>query len=105
MSADAEPIDQLFAALGHPTRRKIVAHLAGYGPTSISELAEPFDVSLMAISKHVKVLSESGVINVEKEGRVHWCSLNFETLKQARDWLDYQYTVASGKQEQLDLKL
>ena len=101
--SQAEPIDLLFSALGHPIRRKIVAHLAGYGATSISDLAEPFDVSLMAISKHVKVLSESGVIVIEKEGRTHWCTLNFEVLRQARDWLDYQYTVASGKQEQLEL--
>jgi DNA-binding transcriptional ArsR family regulator len=101
--SEAEPVDLLFAALAHPIRRKIVEHLAGYGPTSVSDLAEPFAVSLMAISKHVKVLSESGVILVEKEGRVNWCSLNFETLRQARDWLDYQYSVASGKQEQLEL--
>lgn len=103
--SDAEPIDELFAALGHPIRRKIIAHLAGYGPTSISELAEPFDVTLMAVSKHVKVLTDSGIVRIEKEGRIHWCHLNHDALRQARDWLDYQFMVANGKQPQLDLHL
>ena len=98
-----EPIDRIFSAIGHPIRRKIVAFLAASGASSITDLAAPFDVSLMAISKHVRVLTEAGVIQVEKEGRTHWCTLNPEIMRQAGDWLDYQQSVASGKPDQLDL--
>ena len=91
---DSEPIDRIFDALGHPIRRKIVAHLASSGQASITDLAAPFDVSLMAISKHVKVLREAAVLTVEREGRTRWCSVNFEALRFAREWLDHNERVS-----------
>jgi DNA-binding transcriptional ArsR family regulator len=66
-----------------------VAHLASTGQASITDVAAPFDVSLMAISKHVKVLREAMVVTVEREGRTNWCSVNFEALRFAREWLEF----------------
>ena len=105
MSHEHEPIDLIFAACGHPIRRKIISILAASGQSSVTDLAAPFDVTLMAISKHVRVLTEAGVIKVEKQGRTHWCSLNPETVKQARDWLDYHHALAVGLEPQYDLEL
>ena len=93
-SIHVEPIDRIFAALGHPIRRRIMALLASAGERSITDLAAPFDVSLMTISKHVKVLREAGVLDVERAGRTRWCRVNFATLRYARDWLDHQREVS-----------
>lgn len=84
----------IFDALGHPIRRKIVEHLATSGASSITDLAAPFDVSIMAISKHVKVLREAMVVTVERDGRTSWCSVNFEALRFARQWLDFNERVS-----------
>ena len=105
MRREQEPIDQIFAACGHPIRRRIVSILAASGQSSVTDLAAPFEVSLMAISKHVRVLADAGVIRIEKQGRTHWCSLNPDTLKQAREWLDYHYSLAGGVEPQYDLEL
>ena len=94
MSVDHEPIDLIFDALGHPIRRKIVTHLATTGASSITDLAAPFDVSMMAISKHVKVLRDALVLTVQRDGRTSWCSVNFEALRFAREWLDYNERMA-----------
>ena len=94
-SQKAEPIDRVLAALGHPIRRRIVMRLATGGEASITDLAAPFDVSLMAISKHVKVLRAAGVVEVQREGRTHWCRANYQTLQYARDWLDHHGLAAA----------
>lgn len=83
-----EKLDRTFAALAHPTRRAILTRLSRNGSASVSELAEPFDVSLMAISKHLKVMDEAGLIRREKDGRVHWCSLDPRGMEAARDWIE-----------------
>jgi DNA-binding transcriptional ArsR family regulator len=89
-----ERIDQIFAALGHPIRRQIVAQLAATGDTCITDLAAPFDVSMMAISKHVRILSEAGLLVVEKEGRMHWCRANPDALGLAKEWLVRHHRAA-----------
>ena len=71
-----------------------MAHLASAGESSITDLAAPFDVTLMAISKHVRVLVEAGIVEIEREGRVHWCRVREEALRSARDWLDHHGLVA-----------
>ena len=72
LSEDA--LDRTFAALAHPIRRAVLTRLAREGSASVTELAEPFDVSLMAVSKHLKVMETAGLIRREKDGRVQWCS-------------------------------
>jgi DNA-binding transcriptional ArsR family regulator len=82
--------DQLsvtFAALADPTRRAILAYLAK-GEASVTELAEPFEMSLPAISKHLKVLERAGLIVRGREAQWRPCQLNAEALKDVDDWLE-----------------
>jgi len=76
----------VFAALAHPIRRAIVEQLAG-GDATVGELAEPHKVSLPAISKHLRVLEDAGLLQVEPEGRVHRCQLDAAPLSAAFGWL------------------
>ena len=83
-------LDTTFAALGDETRRAILAQLMD-GESRLSDLAEPFDMSLTAVSKHVRVLRNAGLLVVEKRGRTRHCRLNASAMKTASDWLaDYQ---------------
>ncbi len=83
-----EKLDRTFAALAHPTRRAILTRLATQGGATVSDLAEPFDVSLMAISKHLKVMGEAGLIHREKDGRVRRCSFDPGSIEIASDWIE-----------------
>lgn len=82
-----EELDSLFSALAHPIRRAILERLAGDGSASVTELAEPFEVSLAAVSKHLKVLEGAGLIDVEPEGRVRRIRLDAAPLSAAFGWL------------------
>ena len=81
-----ENLDTTFAALGDTTRRAILGRLM-HGEARLSDLAEPFDMSLTAVSKHVRVLSQAGLLTVEKRGRTRHCRLDARALKNASDWL------------------
>jgi DNA-binding transcriptional ArsR family regulator len=84
--------DQLtttFAALADPTRRAILARLAS-GETSVTELAEPFEMSLPAISKHLKVLERAGLLERQIDGRVHHCRLDPKAMQDASMWIEEQ---------------
>lgn len=83
-----DALDRTFAALAHPTRRAILTRLATSGSASVTELAEPFEVSLMAISKHLKVMEEAGLIRREKDGRVHRCSFDPSSIDTASRWIE-----------------
>lgn len=85
--ADMPQLDATFAALSDGTRRAIVARLAD-GEASLSDLAEPFDMSLTAVSKHLRVLSDAGLVAIEKRGRTRHCRLRGAPIKQAVDWLN-----------------
>jgi DNA-binding transcriptional ArsR family regulator len=83
----SDHITSTFAALADPTRRAILARLA-LGETSVTELAEPFEMSMPAISRHLKVLEKAGLISRGREAQWRPCKLKAEPLKQAADWLD-----------------
>lgn len=83
-----DSLDRTFAALAHPTRRAILTRLATHGSGSVTELAEPFDVSLMAISKHLRVMEEAGLIRREKDGRIQRCSLEPDSLEAPSRWIE-----------------
>ncbi len=85
MSADR--LSTIFAALADPTRRAILARLAS-GETSVSELAEPFDMSLPAISKHLKVLERAGLIERRKAAQWRLARLEVAPLKEVADWME-----------------
>ncbi len=77
-----------FAALADPTRRAILARLAS-GEASVTELAEPFDMSMPAVSKHLKVLERAGLIARGREAQWRPCRLEPEPLKNVADWVDH----------------
>ncbi len=81
-------LNATFAALADPTRRAILARLAA-GESSVTELAEPFEISLPAISKHLKVLERAGLIARGREAQWRPCRLAARGLKDAADWLEY----------------
>jgi DNA-binding transcriptional ArsR family regulator len=81
-----DPLSATFAALADPTRRAILARLA-IGETSVTELAEPFDMSLPAISKHLKVLERAGLITRGREAQWRPCRIAPRPLRDADDWL------------------
>src|SRR5436309_13602117 len=83
---ERDPLDATFAALGDPTRRAIVERLSR-GEASVSELAEPFEMSLPAVSKHLTVLEDAGLITRRKDGRVRHCELKEEPMRAAMQWI------------------
>jgi DNA-binding transcriptional ArsR family regulator len=83
-----DPISTTFAALADPTRRAILARLA-LGETSVTELAEPFEMSLPAVSKHLRVLENAGLISRGREAQWRPCKLEAAPMRQAADWLDF----------------
>jgi DNA-binding transcriptional ArsR family regulator len=82
-------INDPFKALAHPIRRGIVERLA-YGPATVKDATGGFGVSKPAISRHLKVLEESGVVSRVIDGRTHRLSLDPRTLGEAADWMDLQ---------------
>ena len=82
-------VNDPFRALSHPIRRGIVERLAA-GPATVGDATRGFGVSKPAISKHLKVLEETGVVTREVEGRTHRLSLELETLREAAEWMDRQ---------------
>lgn len=82
-------LDRTFGALADPTRRAILARLTT-GEATVGELAEPFDISLPAISKHLKVLEEAGLLASRRQGRTRLCRLQTDGLASAADWIETQ---------------
>lgn len=79
-------LDQVFAALADPTRRAILTMLLE-DDMAVTDVAEPFEMSLAAISKHLTVLTAAGLISQEKRGRVKWCKLEPDALKATSVWM------------------
>ena len=82
-----ERLDAVFRALAHPARRSLLARLAR-GPAMVTELAEPFAMSLPAVSKHLRVLEEARLLVRAVDGRVHRCTLSPGPLGEAERWID-----------------
>lgn len=84
---DSDQLDTAFAALANPTRRAILAHLA-QGEATVNALAEPFDMSLPAISKHIRVLENAGLITRGRDAQFRPCTLNTQPLEVVANWTD-----------------
>tara|TARA_B100000787_G_C16025514_1_gene220384 strand:- start:156 stop:506 length:351 start_codon:yes stop_codon:yes gene_type:complete len=82
----ADPLNIIFAALADPTRRRILAMLLE-DDMAVTDVAEPFEMSLAAVSKHLMLLSRAGLISQEKRGRVKWCKLEPDALRGASVWM------------------
>ncbi len=79
-------LDQSFAALADPTRRGILERL-GQGSATITDLAEPFEMSLTGIKKHVRILEDAELVTTEKVGRTRWCRLGPRRLDDVQEWM------------------
>ncbi len=85
-------LDATFSALADPTRRAIVARLGEADPSrgvSVGELAEPFDISPPAISKHLRVLEHAGMLTQQRDGRVRRCRLDPKPINEASQWIEH----------------
>jgi DNA-binding transcriptional ArsR family regulator len=80
-------LDAVFAALADPTRRAIIERLSR-GEARVTEVAEPFDMSLNAVSKHIRVLEASGVVERHRKGRDHFLSINTRSLDEVDGWIE-----------------
>src|SRR5437879_1759005 len=85
---ESHSLDLVFHSLADPTRREILKMLTRKQYT-VGELAEPFRMSLPAVSKHIKVLEEAGLLTRARDGRIHHCTMNGEPLKKAKDLIQY----------------
>lgn len=93
-------VDSSFRALAEPTRRAIVERLSR-GPATVSDLAEPFDMTFAAVVQHVQVLEECGLIRSEKVGRVRTCRIEPAGLAPLADWIAARRTLAERRLDRL----
>ena len=94
-------LDRTFAALADPTRRRILQHLSR-GDQCVTRLARPHAISLPAVSKHLRVLEEAGLIRRAQSGRVHQMTLRAQPMKQARDWIEKYRAFWEGSFDRLE---
>ena len=99
-TADAR-LDRAFLALADPVRRALIARLSR-GPATVNELAEPFDISLQAVSKHLKVLEHAGLISRGRNAQYRPCRLEAEPLDGAIDWIDRHRKIWDARFDRLD---
>jgi len=104
MTTSADRLSTTFAALADPTRRAILARLA-LGETSVTELAQPFDMSLPAISKHLKVLEHAGLILRGRDAQFRPCRIEASALKPVDDWLENYRRLWEERLDRLDAYL
>lgn len=98
---ETESLSLTFAALADPTRRKILATLR-YGEVTVKQLAEPFAISLPAITKHLKVLEKAGLISRGREAQWRPSRLEAGPLKEAADWIDEYRQMWEARLDRLD---
>ncbi|MDT4910943.1 MAG: hypothetical protein QOI25_5579 [Mycobacterium sp.] len=91
-----ERLDRAFSALGDPIRRRLIARLSR-GPATVNELAEPFSITLQAISRHVQVLEAAGLITRSRNGQQRPCHLNAAALEELTSWID-RYRLDTERQ-------
>lgn len=103
-SSTDDPLSLIFGALADPTRRSILARLR-VRDASVNELAEPYDISLPAISKHLKVLETAGLISRTKQAQWRPCRLEAEPLQQATQWLEHYRELWEANFNNLDTYL
>jgi DNA-binding transcriptional ArsR family regulator len=98
---NTHPVDRIFHALSDATRRHMLRSLAS-GERTVGELAQPYEMSLAAASKHIKVLEGAGLIRREIHGRTHLCRLEAGPLATAHEWLSFYETFWTGSLDTLE---
>ncbi|MBZ0216904.1 MAG: metalloregulator ArsR/SmtB family transcription factor [Fimbriimonadaceae bacterium] len=96
-----QALDATFSALADPTRRAILARLAT-GDMTVGELAAPFDMSLAAVSKHLRVLAKAELVSQHKEGRARRCRLEPQAMKAAARWIEFYKQFWNEKFDSLE---
>ena len=99
-----DQLSRVFAALADPTRRDIVARLAT-GDATVGELAEPYDVSVQAVSKHIKVLADAGLVSQSRDAQRRPCHLEAEVFDLMTKWIERYRMQAQERYERLDAVL
>ena len=101
MRSDDDRLSQTFAALANSTRRAILARLAE-GEATVNELAEPFDLSLPAISKHIKVLERAGLITQGQKAQYRPCTIDVAPLEEVSEWTEQYRHIWEARFERMD---
>ncbi|WP_116995570.1 ArsR/SmtB family transcription factor [Desertimonas flava] len=99
-----DQLSRVFAALADPTRRDIVARLST-GDATVKELAEPYDVSMQAVSKHIKVLTDAGLVTQSRDAQRRPCHLEAEVFSLMTKWIERYRQQAQARYERLDAVL
>ena len=97
-------LDRTFAALSDPTRRGILERL-GQGSSTVSELAEPLQMSLTGLKKHVEVLENAELVTTQKVGRSRWCRLGPRSLEDVAEWIDAYQRALEARLDRLGAML
>jgi DNA-binding transcriptional ArsR family regulator len=95
-------LTQTFAALADPTRRQILAQLAARGEATVNQLAEPFPISLQAVSKHIRVLENAGLVSRGRDAQFRPCRMEGEPLAVAGEWIEAQRELWVHRFDRLD---
>ena len=101
---DNDQLSRIFAALADPTRRDMVARLA-VGDATVGQLADPYDVSVQAVSKHIKVLTDAGLVSQSKDAQRRPCHLEAEVFDLMTKWIERYRQHAQERYERLDAVL
>jgi DNA-binding transcriptional ArsR family regulator len=101
-AAAADPLSRAFAALADPTRRDIVARLASAGDATVSELAEPYDVSIQAVSKHLRVLEDAGLVTRSRDAQRRPVHLDAKVFDLMTKWIERYRREAEERYRRLD---
>ena len=104
MNMQADPLSTTFAALADPTRRAILTRLTS-GECSVTELAEPFDMSMPAVSKHLRVLERAGLIAQRRDAQWRRCRIEAGPLKEVADWTEHYRHIWEERLDRLDTYL
>jgi DNA-binding transcriptional ArsR family regulator len=104
VSVADDQLSRIFAALADPTRRDMVARLAA-GDATVGELARPYDVSVQAVSKHIKVLADAGLVSQTKDAQRRPCHLEAEVFDLMTKWIERYRERAQARYERLDAVL
>ena len=99
-----DQLSRVFAALADPTRRDMVARLAA-GDATVGELADPYDVSVQAVSKHIRVLTDAGLVSQTKDAQRRPCHLEAEVFDLMSKWIERYRQQAQARYERLDAVL
>jgi DNA-binding transcriptional ArsR family regulator len=101
MQVDEDALDRAFTALGDPVRRALIARLS-QGEATVNELAEPFEITKQAVSRHIQVLEAAGLITRSRDGQRRPCHLNPATLEQLTSWIDEYRLTTERRFRQID---